>query len=133
MVFAIMQVPAQHQSGMPENPPLVSVIVPAFDAEATLAETLCSVSAQTHSRLEILVVDDGSTDGTGALAERIGRSEPRLSLIRQATAGVAAARGVTMSRGWIRMTRGIRSSLPDNLAFLRRRKALWVLSTPAIG
>lgn len=78
--------------------PLATVIVPAFNAEATLAETLRSVMAQTHDRLEILVVDDGSTDGTAALAADIARAEPRLTLIRQANAGVAAARNAGLAR-----------------------------------
>jgi hypothetical protein len=83
------------------EPPLVSVIIPAFNAEATLGETLRSVFAQTHQRLEILAVDDGSTDGTAALVESLARTEPRLSLIRQANAGVAAARnaGLAQARG----------------------------------
>ncbi|MFN4128218.1 MAG: glycosyltransferase family 2 protein [Paracoccaceae bacterium] len=80
------------------HPPLVSVIVPAFNAKDTLTETLRSVSAQTHAQLEILVVDDGSTDETAALAERIGLAEPRLSLIRQANSGVAAARNAGLAR-----------------------------------
>jgi len=81
--------------------PLVSVIVPAFNAEATLAETLSSVAAQTHKRLEILVVDDGSRDGAAAVAEAVRRTEPRLELIRQANSGVAAARnaGLAHARG----------------------------------
>lgn len=78
--------------------PLVSVIVPAYNAEATLAETLSSVLAQTHRRLEILVVDDGSRDGTAAVAEAVRRAEPRLELIRQANAGVAAARNAGLAR-----------------------------------
>lgn len=78
--------------------PRVSVIIPAFNAEATLAETVRSVTAQTEERLEILVVDDGSTDGTAALAVALARSEPRLTLIRQVNAGVAAARNAGLAR-----------------------------------
>lgn len=77
---------------------LVSVIVPAFNAAATLEATLQSVRAQTHSRLEIIVVDDGSTDTTAALVETLGRTEPRLTLIRQENAGVAAARNAGLAR-----------------------------------
>jgi hypothetical protein len=71
---------------------LVTVVIPAFNAAATLDATLHSVRAQSHRELEILVVDDGSTDGTAAIVERHARSDPRLRLIRQANAGVAAAR-----------------------------------------
>lgn len=78
--------------------PCVSVIVPAFNAEATLAETLHSVLGQAHRDLEILVVDDGSSDGTAALAADLARTEPRLTLIRQENAGVAAARNAGLAR-----------------------------------
>ena len=50
--------------------PLVSVIVPAWNAERTLAETLQSAAGQTHRDLEIIIVDDGSTDRTAARSPR---------------------------------------------------------------
>jgi len=71
---------------------LVSVIVPAYNAELTLDETLRSVRAQTHGALEILVVDDGSTDGTAALVARHATEDNRVRLLTQANGGVAAAR-----------------------------------------
>ena len=53
----------------PSRPhPLVSVIVPAWNAERTLGETLHSAAGQTHRDLEIIIVDDGSTDDTAAIA-----------------------------------------------------------------
>lgn len=72
--------------------PLVSVIVPAWNAEATLDETLRSVARQTYAELEIIIVDDGSTDATGAIAADFCAREPRARLIAQDNAGVAAAR-----------------------------------------
>lgn len=75
---------------------LVSVVIPAFNAEATIDETLCSVRSQSHERLEIIVVDDGSTDDTVAVAERHADRDPRITIIRQDNAGVAAARNA----GW---------------------------------
>jgi len=70
----------------------VTAVVPAYNAEATLDETLRSVRAQTHRALEILVVDDGSRDGTPAIALAHAAADPRVRLIRQDNAGVAVAR-----------------------------------------
>jgi glycosyltransferase involved in cell wall biosynthesis len=80
--------------------PLVSVIVAAYNAEATLAETLRSALAQSYRPVEVILVDDGSTDRTAEIAA----SFPEVILIRQANAGVAAARnaGIRASRGeWL--------------------------------
>lgn len=80
---------------------LVSVVVPAYNAEATIGETLHSVSEQTHCDLEIIVVNDGSTDGTAAVVLAHQRLDPRIRLIEQENAGVAAARnaGAALARG----------------------------------
>lgn len=80
---------------------LVSVVIPAYNAAATLDETLRSVRAQTYQALEILVVDDGSTDDTPDIAARHALEDPRVRLIRQENGGVARARnrGVQDARG----------------------------------
>src|ERR1700730_10706949 len=57
---------------------LVSVIIPAYNAEATLDDTLNSVRSQTHRNLEIVVVDDGSTDDTAIVAQRHSAVDARL-------------------------------------------------------
>ncbi len=75
---------------------LVSVVVPAYNAAKTLDETLRSVRGQTHATLDIVVVDDGSTDATAMLAQTHADADPRVRLIRQANSGVAAARNT----GW---------------------------------
>ncbi len=64
------------------------VVIPAFNAERTLRETLESVLAQTVAAAEIVVVDDGSTDGTADLAASVS---PRVRVVRQANAGPGAA------------------------------------------
>jgi glycosyltransferase involved in cell wall biosynthesis len=71
---------------------LVSVIIPAYNAAATLDETLRSVRSQTHRNLEIIVVDDGSRDETVAIARRHAMRDPRLRVLAQRNGGVAAAR-----------------------------------------
>lgn len=72
----------------PVEGPLVSVVIPAFEAERFLAEAIESVLAQTYAPVETIVVDDGSSDGTAAVAARY----PQATLIRQPNAGPAAAR-----------------------------------------
>ena len=81
--------------------PLVSVVIPAFNAAATIASTLHSVTAQTYPHTEIIVVDDGSRDDTGSIVRRFGSADPRIRLITQANAGVAAARnaGIELAAG----------------------------------
>ncbi|MGG7578596.1 glycosyltransferase [Rhizobium sp. YTUHZ045] len=83
------------------DPPLVTVIIPAYNAEATLVQTLRSVSAQTYEHLEILVVDDGSRDKTFELATEYRLSDPRVRVLRQQNGGVALARnyGIEEARG----------------------------------
>jgi len=78
--------------------PLVSCIVPAFNAERFLADALASIAAQTHPCTEIIVVDDGSTDGT---AEVVRAWSHRVRAFRQANAGPASARnaGIHMASG----------------------------------
>jgi glycosyltransferase involved in cell wall biosynthesis len=74
------------------EPDLVTVIIPAFDAAATIDETLRSVRAQSHRRLEIVVVDDGSTDATAEIVRGHAALDRRVRLIQQPNSGVAAAR-----------------------------------------
>jgi len=78
--------------------PDVSVIIPAWNAQATLAATVASAAAQTHSPIEIIIVDDGSTDRTNAIAADLCATDSRLSLVRQANGGVAAARNAGLAR-----------------------------------
>lgn len=71
--------------------PQVSVLLPVYNAAATLEEALTSLAAQTWPDFEIVAVDDGSTDGSGALLEAWARREPRLRVLRQPHRGLVAA------------------------------------------
>ena len=86
---------------------LVSVVIPAFNAEMTIDDTLNSVRSQTHRYLEIIVVDDGSTDQTGSIIRSHIATDSRVRLISQANGGVAAARNA----GWL-------SARSDLIAFV---------------
>ncbi len=72
--------PGSPRFAAPE-PPSVSAIIPAKDEEATLADCLASVRAQAYPDLEILVVDDRSTDRTAAIARAVAAEDPRVRLI----------------------------------------------------
>lgn len=81
--------------------PRVSVIVAAYNAEAFLERTLASVLRQTFTDLELLVIDDGSTDGTARVVRRVMERDPRVHLIEQANRGLSATRNraIGESRG----------------------------------
>ncbi|GAA4265377.1 glycosyltransferase family 2 protein [Frondihabitans peucedani] len=72
--------------------PLVSVILPTHDRAVPLETAIASVSAQTYDGWQLVVVDDGSTDGTAELLERLSAAEPRLTVVAQDPSGAAAAR-----------------------------------------
>ncbi len=81
--------------------PLVSVVIPAFNAYTFIERTLRSAARQTYPALEIIVVDDGSTDDTAKLVKRCAMNDPRIRLLRTPNRGVAAARntGIEASSG----------------------------------
>lgn len=71
--------------------PLVSVLVPALNAEKTLRRSLASALCGTYRNIELIVVDDGSADGTAVIAEELSQADSRVRLHRRRTGGVAAA------------------------------------------
>lgn len=73
--------------------PLVSIVVPVYNIAPYIGECIGSIQKQTYSNLEILVVDDGSTDGSGEICARLASRDKRIHLIRQKNAGVVTARG----------------------------------------
>lgn len=110
---------------------VVSVIVPAYNAGPWIGEAIRSVLAQTHRELELIVVNDGSTDDT--LDRILTFDDPRLRIVDQANAGVSAARnmGIALAKGdYICFMDGDDAMLPENIAIklrgLRDNDVDWV-------
>lgn len=81
--------------------PLVSVILPVWNAERWLAEAIDSVRNQTIDNFELIVIDDGSTDGSAGIVQARARSDRRIHLLHQDRLGLVAAlnRGLSKARG----------------------------------
>ena len=101
--------------------PLVSIIIPAFNAELTLAETLESVQQQRYRGWEAIVVDDGSSDATVQVGQSIAERDPRIRVLQQPNGGASVARntGIAQARGvWLLFLDADDIILPDHLANL---------------
>jgi len=81
--------------------PLVSVIIPAFNAEATLREAVETLLGGSFANFEVIIVDDGSIDSTAAVADALVELDPRVSLHRRKNGGVSAAcnAGFALAKG----------------------------------
>lgn len=84
-----------------KNGPLVSMIVPVYNKRDYLRTCVDSLCAQTYTNLEIILVDDGSTDGSGELCDAYARRDPRIRVTHQVNGGVSSARntGLDTARG----------------------------------
>lgn len=83
---------------------LISIIVPAYNIEAYLPRTLDSILAQTYHNIEVIIVNDGSKDGTAGVIDRYALLDPRVKAIHKENGGVTSARlrGVAEAKGdWI--------------------------------
>ena len=81
--------------------PLISIIVPIYQVEKYLRSCLDSICAQTYKNLEILLIDDGSTDRSGEICEEYAKNDQRIVVIHQENKGLSAARnkGIEISSG----------------------------------
>ncbi len=91
------------------NRPLISVIVPVYNVESYLPQCIDSILAQTYENLEIILVDDGSTDSSGRICEDYAGRDPRIKTIHKPNEGLADAR----NRG-IQAARGVYCSFVDS-------------------
>jgi glycosyltransferase involved in cell wall biosynthesis len=76
--------------------PAVSVIMPAYNVEPYIDASIGSVRRQTHTDLELVIVDDGSTDATYAIARRHADADRRIRLVHQDNGGLSAARNTAL-------------------------------------
>lgn len=76
--------------------PLVSVIIPVYNVQDFLRECLNSVVHQSYSNLEILLIDDGSTDASGEICDEYARSDARVRVIHKSNGGQASARNAAL-------------------------------------
>ena len=77
-----------------ENRGLISIIIPVFNTAPYLVEAIDSVLGQTYKNLEIIIVDDGSTDDSGAICDEYAKKDERIKVIHQENQGLSAARNV---------------------------------------
>ena len=91
----MIEVAAAPRVAQPASQPLVSVIIPVYQGEHLVAGAVRSALNQTHANLDVIVVDDGSTDRTFEVVREIG--DTRLTVLRQPNAGTAAARNYALS------------------------------------
>jgi glycosyltransferase involved in cell wall biosynthesis len=121
----------------PVDTPTVSVILPAYNAEAFVAQAVESVRAQTYTDYELIAVDDGSTDRTGEILDELAQTFPAMRVIHQANAGLAAARNAAIAqmRGeYIALLDADDLWLPEKLdrcmAYLKEHSDLSIVYTP---
>ncbi len=78
------------------KPPLITVIVPVYNVAPYLDDCLRSIVAQSYEHLEVIVVDDGSTDGSAALCDQWAMHDRRITVIHQPNAGLSCARNAAL-------------------------------------
>jgi len=85
---------------MEYSTPLVSVVIPMYNSEKTIENTLKSVAVQTYKNIEVFVIDDGSTDGSASLVEHFARQNLQINiqLLKKQNGGVSTARNAGMKK-----------------------------------
>ena len=85
----------------PMEKDLISIIIPIYKVEKYVAECLKSVQSQDYKNLEIICIDDGSPDKSGAIVAKLQKSDPRITILTQSNQGLSAARnaGLRVARG----------------------------------
>lgn len=110
--------------------PLISVIVPVYRVEAYLNRCLASIAAQSYTNLEILLVDDGSPDGSGEICDRWAQEDSRIRVFHRENAGAGAARNAALNEA-----QGTLIAFVDSDDYLHPNlyAHLYGLMTPEVG
>ncbi|HSZ58681.1 MAG TPA: glycosyltransferase [Tepidisphaeraceae bacterium] len=95
------QITAEGEAPPGVDPPIVSVVMPVYNCRAYVADAVRSILWQTFADFELIVVDDGSTDGSSQILDELARSDHRIILLRHPNAGMTRAmnEGVERARG----------------------------------
>ncbi len=98
--------------------PLVTVIVPVYNVERYISKTINSILSQAYYNLELLLVDDGSTDNSATICERHAQTDSRVRVFHKSNGGVASARNVGLDNAkgeWVCFVDGDDELFPDAL------------------
>ena len=119
--------------------PLVSIIIPVYNVEQHIKDTVKSVQEQTYKHVEIMLIDDGSLDGSGIICDELSKSDKRVRVIHQKNQGVTKARkhGIEASTGeWIVFLDGDDQLLPNTIEYFvtaALEKNVDIVQTPNIS
>lgn len=101
--------------------PLISVVVPVYNGRGYIEKCISTIEGQTYPRLEVIIVDDGSTDGTGEICARLARAYGNIQVLALGDEGVSAARNAGLaaaSGAFVTFVDADDRLLPDTLAVL---------------
>ena len=81
--------------------PLITVIIPVYNVEDYILKCLNSVADQSYRNLELIIIDDGSTDASGKICDNFAKKEPRATVFRRKNGGLSSARnfGIKKAKG----------------------------------
>lgn len=113
--------------------PLVSVIMPAFNAERYIERSIESVLDQSYKHFELLVVNDGSSDGTEKIIKKFAARDSRVRYAEQPNAGISAARNLVIARAKGEFIAPLDADDLWHPAFLERQVARMLEAGPRVG
>ena len=91
-----VSLPKRGETNLKKDKPLISVIVPVYNVQNYLKRCVDSLLNQSYTQLDIILVNDGSTDGSGPICEDLARQDKRIRVFHQENAGVSAARNFAL-------------------------------------